>query len=114
MATPATAPVCMAAPCPIVPRIAAPYPSGHAARTHGIQRGAVGPEAARNRPLGATWLSSRMRRGRPLGMAWPNLRRGSRPARGRRAAVVPQGAARLSAGPENGEHALVVAPEHPT
>ena len=97
MATPATAPVCMAAPCPVC-----------------VQRGAVGLEAARSRPLGAARPSSRTWRGRPPGAAWPDLRRGSWPARGQRAAIVPQGATRFSAGPENGEHALVVAPEHPT
>jgi len=43
-----------------------------------------------------------------------DLKRGSWLAWGRRAGDVPQGVARLSAGPENGEHALVVAPEHPT
>ena len=130
MATPATPPARMAAPCPVVLRIATPYPSSHATRAHGYalprrlahshalplrpRRPRARRSARCGGPQGSAQPASRRSAAVLQDAAWPAPRRGSRPTRGRRAAVVPQGAARFSAGPENGEHTLVLAPEHPT
>ena len=75
----------MAAPCPIILRVAAHYPFGHAARAHDVQQGAVGPDpqARRGRPLGRGVADPQARRGRTSGTARGQLGGGVRPSSSR-------------------------------